>query len=368
MTEQILNQLIYFAYLQSVFLVGIYLFSPSTRKKINSFVLVLVLVLMVGLSGRVLFMSGFFGNTKIIFLSEMATLLFGSTIYLFTRSSLYLRPFSRRDLIHYAPAIIYNVLLVLFFVVPAIASNSEQGSEAYYVKTLIFVGVGLLVNLSYYLASLGLFIEFRNRIEQETSHVLRLKFFTYFLAAIGLCMISWTTIYGLELGGFKVLSKQIWQLIWFSIAIIILLLAFYTIREPEVFGFKLEPASKKYQNSKLSVDDMEVLKLRLEKIMVEQKPYLNRKLLKAELAKLLQISNPEMSRVLNEKIGMNFFEFVNHYRINEFIRLASSEKGIHMSFFGLAQEAGFNSKTTFNKSFKMRMGKTPKSYLQELRA
>jgi len=97
--------------------------------------------------------------------------------------------------------------------------------------------------------------------------------------------------------------------------------------------------------------------------MEEKQPYLNNKLLKAELAKMMGVSNPELARLLNERIGMNFFEYVNYFRIKEFIRLAKSEKGKNMTFFGLAQEAGFNSKTTFNKSFKKLMGLTPKEYL-----
>ena len=97
--------------------------------------------------------------------------------------------------------------------------------------------------------------------------------------------------------------------------------------------------------------------------MEQKKPYLNNKLLKAELAEMMGISNPELARLLNERIGMNFFEYVNYHRIMAFIELAKTEKGKSMTFFGVAQEVGFNSKTTFNKSFKKLMGVTPKQYL-----
>ena len=77
---------------------------------------------------------------------------------------------------------------------------------------------------------------------------------------------------------------------------------------------------------------------------------------------MLGISNPELARLLNERIGMNFFNFVNYYRIKEFIELAKTDKAKGFTFFGLAQEAGFNSKTTFNKAFRSLMGTSPSAY------
>jgi AraC-like DNA-binding protein len=84
--------------------------------------------------------------------------------------------------------------------------------------------------------------------------------------------------------------------------------------------------------------------------------------MKSDLADLLGVNNPEIARLLNESIGMNFFEYVNYYRIREFLELAKTEKAKTLTFFGLAQEAGFNSKTTFNKSFKKIMGSSPREY------
>ncbi len=119
---------------------------------------------------------------------------------------------------------------------------------------------------------------------------------------------------------------------------------------------------KKYTQSKLSKSDLDHLQTKLDQLMVEKKPYLNRKLLKAELADMLGVSSPEIARLLNENIGMNFFEYINYHRIKEFVELAKTDNAKNLTFFGLAQEAGFNSKTTFNKSFKKLMGASPKEY------
>ena len=80
---------------------------------------------------------------------------------------------------------------------------------------------------------------------------------------------------------------------------------------------------------------------------------------------MLGVNNPEVARLLNEKIGMNFFEYVNYFRIREFIELAKMDRAKNLTFFGIAQEAGFNSKTTFNKSFKKIMGTSPSEYFSQ---
>ncbi len=69
---------------------------------------------------------------------------------------------------------------------------------------------------------------------------------------------------------------------------------------------------KKYTQSKLSADDLDRLKKQLDVLMREKKPYLNSKLLKTELADMLGLNGPELARLLNENIGMNFFEYVNY--------------------------------------------------------
>ncbi|MEM8968932.1 MAG: helix-turn-helix domain-containing protein, partial [Bacteroidota bacterium] len=92
---------------------------------------------------------------------------------------------------------------------------------------------------------------------------------------------------------------------------------------------------------------------------------LNSKLLKSELAAMMSINAPELSRLLNERIGMSFFEYVNYHRIHEFIRLAKSPLIEQKTLLGLAQEAGFQSKSTFNKSFKQIMGCPPSEYLKK---
>ncbi len=367
--QTFVNQLVYFCFFQSLFLLGVYLFSAKNRKNINGYIAFLIFVLFIGLSGRVLYVSQIFGdNFRLITISEFAILLFGATVFLFTKSSLTDQHFTRKDLRHYIPAAVYILFVVFYFIIPSdemIIARIKRG-ELYTVVTIL-VGIGLSVNLSYWLLSLIQFLRFKNNLKNELSYMLKTQFFLNFLIAIGVCLLVWAGVYFTSLFGPETIEREARQFIWLGIAFIILFIAYYGMVAPDLFRIQALSLTQKYSQSKLSSADMDALKQQLETIMTAKKPYLNSTLMKAELATMLGISNPELARLLNERIGMNFFDFVNYYRIKEFIALAETDKAKEFTFFGLAQEAGFNSKTTFNKSFRSLIGVSPSEYFLKAR-
>ena len=362
--QTLLNQLVYFAFFQTIFLLGTFCFSSKKRKRVNRYLIILIIALGIGLTGRVFYLSEIFTNNyRWVIFSEFATLLFGVTIYLLTKSTFTAHKYENSDLIHYLPALIYNIFVTLYFITPSNRVLEERVVSGFTENaTIYFLGIGLFINTTYWILSVRIFLKFTKKLNEEISYHINTKFFSYFLFAIGVCLLCWILLYINWIADYAVLRKVDWQIIWIGIALLMLVLAFYIIKDPKLFHLAERLELVKYVNSKLNHQQLEILKLKLEDLMERKKPFLNRKLLKSELAEMMGISNPEMARLLNERIGMNFFEYVNYYRIKEFIALTKTDKAEHMTFFGLAQEAGFNSKSTFNKSFKALMGSTPKEY------
>lgn len=364
--QTLTNQLIYFAFLQGVFLLFIYLFSSGSRKTMNGYVLVLISVLLLGLIGKILNMTIIFGTShRYAALSEFSIYLFGPTIYLFTQSSLNKRAYRRKDIIHYFPAIAYSIVLTFYFIIPTqevIVAKVRSGEL--FLAVLIFMGVGLLFNFFYWFLSYRSFKSFQRRLKDEASFVVKTFFFKRFLMAVGFCLVIWMGVFLIGALGQSWLEREARPLIWLGLSFIILFISYYSIKSPELFRVAslINTQRTKYAQSKYSVGELEGLKKRLDLLMKDKKPYLNRSLMKADLAELLGVNKPDIARLLNEQIGMNFFEYVNFFRIQEFIELAKTEKANQLTFFGLAQETGFNSKTTFNKSFKKLMGSSPKDY------
>ncbi len=367
MKESILNQLVYFGFLQSIFLMGVYVLSPKLRKSINEYLVVLVVVLMIGLTGRVLYASGAFGKDyRLTGFSEYATFLFGATVYLFTKSSLRGTRFSFGDLKHYLPGIAYIFTISIYYVfAPRELVLQRLRSGELFWAVVIFMGLGLVVNIAYWIASYRLFVSFQKRLGEEISYSVRTEFLHRFLLAIGLCLLCWLSVYLIGVFGESWLERNVRPFIWLSIAFLVFFIAYYGMKDPELFKVATIIQPRKYANSRLSIEDLDRLKEQLDQLMTEKKPYLNRHLVKADLAEMLGVNNPEIARLLNERMGMNFFEYINYYRIKEFVELAQSDKAKNLTFFALAQEAGFNSKTTFNASFKKLMGTSPRAYFAQ---
>ncbi|WP_111979198.1 helix-turn-helix domain-containing protein [Algibacillus agarilyticus] len=96
--------------------------------------------------------------------------------------------------------------------------------------------------------------------------------------------------------------------------------------------------------------------------MQEQKPYLNHLLTLDNLAKQLNLSARNLSQIINRHFDKNFFEFINHYRIEESKALLQNPAHKKTTMLDIMDQAGFNSKATFNTFFKKLTGVTPSQF------
>ena len=69
-----------------------------------------------------------------------------------------------------------------------------------------------------------------------------------------------------------------------------------------------------------------------------------------------------VTRAINEGLGVNFYDLINRYRVEEVKALLKSHDCKRFTLLAVAFDAGFSSKTTFNTVFKKATGLTPSSY------
>ncbi|RHX85318.1 helix-turn-helix domain-containing protein [Leptospira stimsonii] len=124
---------------------------------------------------------------------------------------------------------------------------------------------------------------------------------------------------------------------------------------------------RKYERSGLEFEKLNEYAIAVKEHMDQKKPYRNSEFSLDQLAEELNIPRAHITQALNEVLGTNFYNFVNESRVREFIRLLDSAPGERTSVLRLAFEAGFNSKSTFNQSFKRIVGTTPSLYISEKR-
>jgi AraC-like DNA-binding protein len=100
--------------------------------------------------------------------------------------------------------------------------------------------------------------------------------------------------------------------------------------------------------------------------MEDEKPYLDPELSLPQLADALAVPRNLLSGVINRFQKINFYEFVNTYRVDEVKRLMQDESNKHLKLISLAYDAGFNSKASFYRIFKQMTKMTPTEYLNSL--
>lgn len=98
--------------------------------------------------------------------------------------------------------------------------------------------------------------------------------------------------------------------------------------------------------------------------MKEEKWFQNPSLSLRVLAENVNISSNKLSWLLNERIGQNFNEYINSFRLENFKEIALNPANSHLTLLALAYESGFNSKTVFNTFFKKTEGMTPKAWVR----
>ena len=122
---------------------------------------------------------------------------------------------------------------------------------------------------------------------------------------------------------------------------------------------------KKYKTSPLTSTVSNSIKLKLDRFMSEQRLYQREDLRLQDIADLLGLHRNQVSQVINENYNLNFFEWVNRYRIYH----AADMLSIPTCPYTISQvgfESGFNNKVTFYKTFRQYFQCTPLEYVSRL--
>ncbi|MFN0015949.1 MAG: helix-turn-helix domain-containing protein [Saprospiraceae bacterium] len=151
----------------------------------------------------------------------------------------------------------------------------------------------------------------------------------------------------------------------FIMALGILAVAYMGLLQRRVF--RSEPIDnflpvKKYRTSGLTESSSASIKRKMEILMIEQQVFKENELRLDDLAAYLNINRHQLSQVINEHYGVNFFELINRYRIEHVKHLLADPTYERLTIIQIAYEAGFNNKASFNRYFKKATGDTPSAY------
>lgn len=126
-----------------------------------------------------------------------------------------------------------------------------------------------------------------------------------------------------------------------------------------------EAVKEKPKLKRLTAEQVSNLAVQLSSLMENDKLFLNNDLNLPAVAEKLGISIHETSFLINETTKDNFYNFINKYRVEEAKKLLASARMDELNILGIAFASGFNSKTTFNTTFKRIVGTSPSQYSKE---
>jgi AraC-like DNA-binding protein len=265
--------------------------------------------------------------------------------------------FSVKDLIHLLPF----VLVLIFYISYPAEKNFNNFLP---LPEKIFLWVMVIQMTIYFFFSVYYLNEHNRRIKNTFSTIdkINLRWLRFLIVAN---TIIWPLAFLIEL-----LKKHSgdFDLIWILISILIYLIGYKGLKQPEIFSGEIknnreaEISRKKYVKSGLTDENADEVFNRLNEFMLSSKSFLDSNLNLPGLAKQLNISTHHLSQIINKKAEQNFFEYINKFRIEEAKRLLKNPEMNHLTISAIGFEVGFNSTSTFNSVFKNLTGTTPSKY------
>jgi len=303
----------------------------------------------------------------------LALLLIGPTFYMAVIS--FITPnkkWNRKEIRYFSLPILYIILNIPFFF-----TNSNL-KHAYLEKE--YLGADYLIIVSFFTFFISTFIFISKSVKKLKSHQKRMLSFSakdeevqlqwlINSAKVLLGMIAYYFLTSFFSSSWIELSFH------FSMIIAIFLLAFFSIKQKEIFSKKVKDKQQieiflDHKKSETSNEGQEIFSKseinyfldKLDHIMTNEKLYLDNDLNLLTLSKNLELPSYKLSHLLNHHINENFSNYINKYRVVEAKNILSNVHYKKYTMLQVAFEAGFSSKTVFNTHFKKVVGVSPSDF------
>lgn len=320
---------------------------------------------------------------EIYFVGGFAYYLDAMLLYFYVKSLVFrdfqLRP---RDYFHLIPFGIFAMFMVVAFYRFPVAERLEWINTEVFVYSPGYIGMDFFckaLRVIYCAAGLILIFNYKNILKNTHSNIEKVDILWLKILVIGFLVVT-------VMEAFLALSKVIGVVTgydfqhpnpqgnvieyiglsgYYALFFLVCTLVFTSMRYFSNFEAvkqkdAKEPSKKSTQEKLLNPE----YAAKIDGIMRSQKTYLNPELTLDMLAETLGIATKDLSMIINRHFNLNFYEFVNGYRIEEAQRRLAEPGNKEKTIMDIYLEVGFNSKSVFNTFFKKLVGTTPSEYRQ----
>lgn len=307
----------------------------------------------------------FSDSVHVFFVLKGSVYLAAPALYFYVKAVIHIDyRFTRREALHFLPLAIWPFYLQLLYA----GYGPEQLRASTRDYALLFnnpvfqlhIWARNLVYVGYCLASFQLLARHNERLKENYSNLERIDTAWLKLLVSGFLAIwAWVFMgYLLNLARAPAwLGDRLGVIGNFLSFVFVNALVFYSLAKSHVVGgLPTETAGAEREESpdQFAID-------RLQQAMEQDECFLDSELTLEQLAGHTGLSARKISATLNRHFGQNFFDFVNHYRIERAKRILAASGG-RASMLHVMAEAGFNSKSTFYRAFKKQLKQTPSEF------
>ena len=303
-------------------------------------------------------------------------LLFGPLVYLYAvAASDRSWRFWPRDALHFLPLAVSVISTVHIYMMGgaekiALYERLERGDAP--MVLVLLDPLRYVSGIAYSVATVLYLRRHRRRVEDSYSNTARVNLVWLLWLAWAAAAI-WLLATTLRITDFGARLSD--GHVTLAMALMVYAIGYMGLRQPEVFRYEtaewavpLRPPSPevapapRYERSGLSDAESVRLENELRALMERERPWSNSELTLPELAIRLHSTPHKLSEILNSRIGLSFYDFVNGYRVREVQRRIQAGEARRRKMLALALDAGFASKSTFNEAFKKHTLQTPSDF------
>jgi len=143
------------------------------------------------------------------------------------------------------------------------------------------------------------------------------------------------------------------------------------VQQYEAYLKEKQEAQQQNDTPLVKQSESKKLALALQQLFETEKIYRRQGLSANEVIEILKTNHKNFTTAIKEHFQKGFVEYVNTYRVEEAVKMLKEQenggKYANYSVEMIAEEVGFNSRTTFYITFKRIVGITPKEYMEVLK-
>jgi len=266
---------------------------------------------------------------------------------------------------------LFVTLLYLFLKYFDTSKKIDSAILWYFIPTLVYIGIEVyevLYSETFTIEVLehSLSIVFIVYLILSLFQLKRIEIAQFIKLPFYFLLYSLLITYALSLVEFQfeeVLLAKLNTLLIFEVSVLFYYLTYIFAFNHNFFDLPVQHS--KYKNSSLNSKDVDEYRHRIINAMEVDKVFTNPDLSLQLFSDTINVPKHYISEILSSRLNTNFQDFINQYRVEEFIELYTNPENDHFSILGIATSVGFKNKATFNTNFKKFKGISPTEYKQK---